>query len=357
MAVAPSAPVLLFLLLALLVAADAAVAADDDDLDHEHYDEDDYDDDADYPVDLPPAVPDTTTITSVAPTEGGTSPIIATSENPTVIFQATTTEGNLTDEDEKALHSLVVDGSEKEEHEGSKRAGSTQAKGAATITRAMHNKPAKGIKDRGAHSRSNNKHGVDSDEATNTIWGYTPTTPIDHEDEDEDEEEQQAKKVLTPFELVTRRPIVPTQHLVREKEEKGRLPTDLQMRLRKLDFYFTQLAVMSEDCRRRLLCQLADQPNEFQPLSFILLEETSFRGDYGGVRASLMSSTNGARLLTYMEATASGQDRSRGCSGFAYRCPTKAHDMIDMEALGLWRDMLRWMSVQVVALRSTAAST
>jgi hypothetical protein len=30
--------------------------------------------------------------------------------------------------------------------------------------------------------------------------------------------------------------------------------------------------------------------------------------------------------------------------------------MVDMEALALWRDMVRWMSVQVVARRPAAAT-
>ncbi|XP_059469625.1 uncharacterized protein LOC132193178 [Neocloeon triangulifer] len=320
----------------LLVAAAVALhvgAAEED-----PYEDDDYDEE-DYPVE------EAATIRSTTEEDWPTTFDLPTTQDPTEVnlLKVNATEG-LEDADERGLHSLLGG----ENHEETKRAGSTQAKGAATITKAMHSKPVK-AKER---SRGHNRQTIDSDEATNSIWGYNPTTPIDP-----DEEDQHFKKVITPYNLVTRRPHFSAKESAEKIAHKGKqqeLSADLKLQLQKLDFYFMQLMVLAEDCRRRLLCEVADHPADFQPLSFVLMEETSFKGDYESMRVALMSSTEGARLLSYLEATASGQDRSRGCSGFIYRCPTKAHDMLDMEALALWRDMVRWMSVQVVALRPAA---
>jgi hypothetical protein len=53
-----------------------------------------------------------------------------------------------------------------------------------------------------------------------------------------------------------------------------KLTPELALKLQKLDFYFMQLAILAEDCRRRLLCEVADQQLDFQPLSYVLTEES-----------------------------------------------------------------------------------
>jgi hypothetical protein len=56
------------------------------------------------------------------------------------------------------------------------------------------------------------------------------------------------------------------------------LPSRLSVetRLQKLDFDFNSLKVYEEDCRQRLLCEMAENPSKFAPLSNALLEETRF---------------------------------------------------------------------------------
>jgi hypothetical protein len=114
----------------------------------------------------------------------------------------------------------------------------------------------------------------ESDEATNSIWNsaYNPTTPIDP-----DEEDLHFVKVITPFEMVTRHNfIAPTEKPPPDRGGRYQLTPELAIKLQKLDFYFMQLAILAEDCRRRLLCEVADQQVDFQPLSFVLMEESRY---------------------------------------------------------------------------------
>ncbi|GLH08724.1 Protein of unknown function [Gryllus bimaculatus] len=43
-------------------------------------------------------------------------------------------------------------------------------------------------------------------------------------------------------------------------------------RLQKLDFYFQLLRILSEDCRQRVLCEVAREPERFSPLAAVLGE-------------------------------------------------------------------------------------
>ncbi|KAK7788996.1 hypothetical protein R5R35_001021 [Gryllus longicercus] len=120
-------------------------------------------------------------------------------------------------------------------------------------------------------------------------------------------------------------------------------------RLQKLDFYFQLLRILSEDCRQRVLCEVAREPERFSPLAAVLGEVTSFSGSYQYVTSHLINTTEGARLLSYMEASFRGQDRARSCAVFQYRCPSRTEDMINYDALCLWREMVRWLTIHVVA--------
>ncbi|XP_067006750.1 uncharacterized protein [Anabrus simplex] len=122
-------------------------------------------------------------------------------------------------------------------------------------------------------------------------------------------------------------------------------------RLQKLDFYFAFMKVMSEDCRQRMLCEVSREPSRFYPLSSVLEDVTSFNdgGTYQYVTSQLINTTEGARLLSYMEASFRGQDRTRTCAVFQYRCPSRTEHMINYEALCLWREMVRWLTIHVVA--------
>ncbi|PSN49214.1 hypothetical protein C0J52_16932, partial [Blattella germanica] len=40
---------------------------------------------------------------------------------------------------------------------------------------------------------------------------------------------------------------------------------------------------------------------------------------------------------------------TRTCAVFQYRCPSKTEEMINYDALCLWREMVRWLTIHVIA--------
>ncbi|PNF33325.1 hypothetical protein B7P43_G07748 [Cryptotermes secundus] len=123
----------------------------------------------------------------------------------------------------------------------------------------------------------------------------------------------------------------------------------VRQRLQKLDFYFEFLRVMSEDCRQRMLCEVMREPGRFYPLSSVLEDAVSSAGTFQYLTSELVNTTEGARLLSYLEAAFRGQDRTRTCAVFQYRCPSRTEDMINYDALCLWREMVRWLTIHVIA--------
>ena len=45
------------------------------------------------------------------------------------------------------------------------------------------------------------------------------------------------------------------------------------MRLQKLEYYFSALRIDDEECRQRLLCEVARDPPKFSPMSVAFLDE------------------------------------------------------------------------------------
>jgi hypothetical protein len=41
--------------------------------------------------------------------------------------------------------------------------------------------------------------------------------------------------------------------------------------------------------------------------------------------------------------------RTRTCAVFQYRCPSRTEEMINYDALCLWREMVRWLTIHVIA--------
>lgn len=48
----------------------------------------------------------------------------------------------------------------------------------------------------------------------------------------------------------------------------------VESRLQKLDHHFNTLKVFDDDCRQRLLCEIAESPTKFSPLTSSFLDET-----------------------------------------------------------------------------------
>ncbi|XP_021961171.1 uncharacterized protein LOC110856893 isoform X1 [Folsomia candida] len=122
----------------------------------------------------------------------------------------------------------------------------------------------------------------------------------------------------------------------------------LETRLQKLEHHFNTLKIYDEDCRQRLLCNLAENPKKFAPLSTALLDETSYIGDEKVLATALLSTKEGARLLSYIEAVQKGSSRF-GCDVWTYRCPLSITAMIDYKALLVWKELSKWLTVKFVA--------
>ncbi|ODM99967.1 UDP-N-acetylglucosamine--N-acetylmuramyl-(pentapeptide) pyrophosphoryl-undecaprenol N-acetylglucosamine transferase [Orchesella cincta] len=122
----------------------------------------------------------------------------------------------------------------------------------------------------------------------------------------------------------------------------------VESRLQKLEHHFNSLRVYDDDCRQRLLCEIAESPAKFSPLTSAFLDETSFNGDEKTLASKLLETNDGTRLLTYIEATQRGNSR-QGCGIWTYRCPIAASSMIDFKALLVWREVSKWLTVKFIA--------
>ncbi|CAG7786980.1 unnamed protein product [Allacma fusca] len=81
---------------------------------------------------------------------------------------------------------------------------------------------------------------------------------------------------------------------------------------------------------------------EFDPLVY--------NGDEKLLSVRLLTSNDYLRLRTYIEAAHRGLDRE-GCDIWAYRCPQTTESLIDFKSLLTWREVLKWLTVKMVAKR------
>ncbi|XP_068246373.1 uncharacterized protein [Palaemon carinicauda] len=123
---------------------------------------------------------------------------------------------------------------------------------------------------------------------------------------------------------------------------------DVSMRLSRLDYFFSNLHLEHEECRRRVLCEVAREPETFSPLSEVINGETKIPGDMRELSRELLNTAEGARLLSYIEAVKLGEDKSRQCDVHRYRCRTRASDIINTDVLPIWREVVRWLTVKVL---------
>ncbi|XP_071551146.1 uncharacterized protein [Panulirus ornatus] len=129
----------------------------------------------------------------------------------------------------------------------------------------------------------------------------------------------------------------------------GERGLDVTNRLSRLDYLFRSLHLQREECRRRLLCEVVQDPHTFAPLSDMITDETRLPGDETVVSQELLNTAEGSRLLSYIEAVRLGGDRSRKCEVYQYRCSMKAREVINTDILPIWREVVRWLTVKVLA--------
>ncbi|XP_066954156.1 uncharacterized protein [Macrobrachium rosenbergii] len=128
----------------------------------------------------------------------------------------------------------------------------------------------------------------------------------------------------------------------------GNKALDVSMRLSRLDYFFSNLHLDHEECRRRVLCEVAREPETFSPLSEVINGETKIPGDMRELSRELLNTAEGARLLSYIEAVKLGEDKSQQCDVHRYRCRTRASDIINTDVLPIWREVVRWLTVKVL---------
>ncbi|CAL4150725.1 unnamed protein product, partial [Meganyctiphanes norvegica] len=124
---------------------------------------------------------------------------------------------------------------------------------------------------------------------------------------------------------------------------------DVKMRLSRLDYLFSNLHLSHEECRRRVLCEVTRDPETYSPLSDMVQGETRVSGDLRELSRELLNSAEGARLLSYIEAARLGEDRRNQCDVYRYRCRTEAREVINTDILPIWREVVRWLTVKVMA--------
>ncbi|XP_018022110.1 uncharacterized protein LOC108678253, partial [Hyalella azteca] len=93
---------------------------------------------------------------------------------------------------------------------------------------------------------------------------------------------------LKTFELQLNKPTEKDAGLTRE---------EVQRKLSKLDYYFSSLKVEEEECRQRLLCEVAQDPVHFAPLAEMFTLETRLAEGTGAVGAGAVDATVGDALV------------------------------------------------------------
>ncbi|KAK4312223.1 hypothetical protein Pmani_016303 [Petrolisthes manimaculis] len=158
----------------------------------------------------------------------------------------------------------------------------------------------------------------------------------------------------SPIDVPTTRPsnIRPPTHFTRPSPSRGgggSRGLDVGGRLSRLDYFFSNLHLSHEDCRRRVLCEVSRDQDTFAPLSDLISSETRLPVKIHEVSDKLLRSAEGARLLSYVEAVKVGQDRSQACEVFQYRCRVRAREVINTDILPIWREVVRWLTVKVLS--------
>ncbi|MPC37020.1 hypothetical protein E2C01_030492 [Portunus trituberculatus] len=128
---------------------------------------------------------------------------------------------------------------------------------------------------------------------------------------------------------------------------------DVRNRLSRLDYLFNSLHLEHEDCRRRVLCEVALDRDTFAPLSSMIHDETRLPGNPLEVSRELLNTAEGSRLLSYVEAVKVGEDRANACDLYRYRCRVQARQVINTDILPIWREVVRWLTVKVLTQNSS----
>ncbi|XP_021929875.1 uncharacterized protein LOC110834736 isoform X2 [Zootermopsis nevadensis] len=105
------------------------------------------------------------------------------------------------------------------------------------------------------------------------------------------------------------------------------------IRLARLDFYFNQLEIDSEICRRKFLCELAENPEDFSPLSDIFFKQLElwFPEDEGGRYSQYVIAAQHGVM------SAENDTQTGSCEHHFSSCRSEARKIFDMDAINFWK--------------------
>jgi len=113
--------------------------------------------------------------------------------------------------------------------------------------------------------------------------------------------------------------------------------------LSRMDAYFTYLRVHDDGCRQRAICQLAQDPETFAPLSHLVL--SVLRKSEGYSRPETYEPSV-FRFLRYYWAAERGAEGGE-CARLYEQCPADLRDILNMRVLGFWQKLASLVSFKL----------
>lgn len=113
--------------------------------------------------------------------------------------------------------------------------------------------------------------------------------------------------------------------------------------LSRMDAYFTYLRVHDDGCRQRAICQLAQDPETFAPLSHLVLSVLRKSEGYSRPETYEPSVFRFLRYYWAAERGAEGGD----CASLYDQCPADLKDILNMRVLGFWQKLASLVSFKL----------
>ncbi|XP_066973540.1 uncharacterized protein [Macrobrachium rosenbergii] len=113
--------------------------------------------------------------------------------------------------------------------------------------------------------------------------------------------------------------------------------------LSRVDAYFHYLRVHDDECRMRAICQLAQNPQKYSPLSYLVL--SALKKSESLQRPTFYNAVV-FRFLRYYWAAERGVSNYR-CDHAYHQCPAGLEDIVDMRVLTFWQNLASLVSIKL----------
>lgn len=113
--------------------------------------------------------------------------------------------------------------------------------------------------------------------------------------------------------------------------------------LSRQDAYFHYLKVHDDDCRMRTVCQLAQNPEKYSPLSYLIL--SALKKSESFPRPTVYNPVV-FRFLRYYWAAERGV-AGENCGHIYYKCPADLKDIVNMGVLKFWQNLASYVSIKL----------